>query len=275
MTARHLPGSSLDAAALSAAVTPGSAGAAGCDAAHSRFVQRVRRRYPAELGCLAPGMPRRAAMEDALQALTRLGHPRTSALRVLRQLVLERLAVLDCEQMAPLADVTLAVTELAELALDQACELAFADLDALHGAPLMADGQRAQLWVIGMGKLGARELNVSSDIDLIFAYDEDGETDGARERAGVRARATPKARPPQPDGTTAPSPATVTASSYPVTGRPAGRGARSSATSLRSSARLPGQSWFSRNSRAAAVKPWAALPWRAPRRPRNFWIARA
>ena len=181
MTARHLPGSSLDAAALSAAVTPGSAGAAGCDAAHSRFVQRVRRRYPAELGCLAPGMPRRAAMEDALQALTRLGHPRTSALRVLRQLVLERLAVLDCEQMAPLADVTLAVTELAELALDQACELAFADLDALHGAPLMADGQRAQLWVIGMGKLGARELNVSSDIDLIYVYEQDGETAGNAE----------------------------------------------------------------------------------------------
>ncbi|MDO9290631.1 MAG: bifunctional [glutamate--ammonia ligase]-adenylyl-L-tyrosine phosphorylase/[glutamate--ammonia-ligase] adenylyltransferase, partial [Hydrogenophaga sp.] len=36
----------------------------------------------------------------------------------------------------------------------------------------------AQLWVIGMGKLGARELNVSSDIDLIYVYDHDGETAG-------------------------------------------------------------------------------------------------
>jgi [glutamine synthetase] adenylyltransferase / [glutamine synthetase]-adenylyl-L-tyrosine phosphorylase len=38
--------------------------------------------------------------------------------------------------------------------------------------------RRAQLWVVGMGKLGARELNVSSDIDLIYVYDADGETAG-------------------------------------------------------------------------------------------------
>ena len=36
----------------------------------------------------------------------------------------------------------------------------------------------AQLWVMGMGKLGARELNVSSDIDLIYVYDHDGDTAG-------------------------------------------------------------------------------------------------
>ncbi len=178
MTARHLPGSPLDTAALSAAVTPVRT---GCDAAHSRFVQRVRRRYEAELACLPPGMPRRAAMQQALEALVERGHARSAALRVLRQLVLERLAVLDCEWSAPLSDVTLAVTELAELALDEACALAFADLDAQHGAPLMHDGRRAALWVIGMGKLGARELNVSSDIDLIYVYEQDGETAGNSE----------------------------------------------------------------------------------------------
>lgn len=178
MTARHLPGSPLDTAALSAAVTPAPT---GCDAAHSRFVQRVRRRHEAELACLPPGMPARASMEAALQALVQRGHPRAAALRVLRQLVLERLAVLDCERSAPLGEVTLAVTELAELALDEACALAFADLDALHGAPLMHDGRRAALWVIGMGKLGARELNVSSDIDLIYVYEQDGETAGNAE----------------------------------------------------------------------------------------------
>ena len=36
------------------------------------------------------------------------------------------------------------------------------------------------LWIVGMGKLGARELNVSSDIDLIYVYDDDGQTAGAR-----------------------------------------------------------------------------------------------
>jgi [glutamine synthetase] adenylyltransferase / [glutamine synthetase]-adenylyl-L-tyrosine phosphorylase len=39
----------------------------------------------------------------------------------------------------------------------------------------------ARFWVIGMGKLGARELNVSSDIDLIYVYDHDGETAGNSE----------------------------------------------------------------------------------------------
>ena len=37
-----------------------------------------------------------------------------------------------------------------------------------------------ELVIVGMGKLGGRELNVSSDIDLVFVYPEDGETDGAR-----------------------------------------------------------------------------------------------
>lgn len=173
---------------------------------HSRFVQRIRRRYAGELACLPPGPPTRASMHQALTVLRDRGLPVPSALRVLRQLVMERLVVLDCEQQAPLADITRAVTELAEIALDEACTLAFAELDDLHGAPLVpaqADGpeappslaghprqetqrpadtglpaRRAQLWVIGMGKLGARELNVSSDIDLIYVYDHEGETAG-------------------------------------------------------------------------------------------------
>jgi glutamate-ammonia-ligase adenylyltransferase len=112
-----------------------------------------------------------------------------AALRVLRQLVMERLVVLDCEQSAPLSVVTRAVTELAEIALDQALAHARAALDEVHGAPLVVaapgtEAQLAQLWVIGMGKLGARELNVSSDIDLIYVYDHDGETAGNAQGRG-------------------------------------------------------------------------------------------
>ena len=54
-------------------------------------------------------------------------------------------------------------------------------LDAAHGAPGTDNGQRARLWIVGMGKLGARELNVSSDIDLIYVYDGNGETAGNAE----------------------------------------------------------------------------------------------
>lgn len=157
-------------------------GPADRSADHSRFVQRVRRRFSAELDCLPPGAPVKADMARCFEALRNQGMGVPAALRVLRQLVLERLVVVDCERNAPLGEVTRAVTELAEFALDQACRLAFEELDTLHGAPVAASsGQRAQLWVIGMGKLGARELNVSSDIDLIYVYDQDGETAGNAE----------------------------------------------------------------------------------------------
>ncbi|TDQ44352.1 bifunctional [glutamate--ammonia ligase]-adenylyl-L-tyrosine phosphorylase/[glutamate--ammonia-ligase] adenylyltransferase [Tepidicella xavieri] len=157
-------------------------------ATHSRFVQRVRRRYDAELTALPPGAPDAASLRQALQALRERGHDLGSALRVLRHLVLERLAVLDAECEAPLHLVTGAVTALAELALDEALAQTLRELDDLHGAPEYADPtvpaaqgpvlRRAELWIIGMGKFGARELNVSSDIDLIYVYDHDGETAG-------------------------------------------------------------------------------------------------
>ncbi len=153
-------------------------------ALHSRLVQRLRRRYADLLSVLPPGPPVRVTLEQALVSLQeRLGEL-GAALRVLRQLVIERLVVLDCEQQAPLEVVTRAVTELAELALERACEEAQAQLDTLYGAPMTAQGQRAELWIIGMGKLGARELNVSSDIDLIYVYDEDGHTLGRADGGG-------------------------------------------------------------------------------------------
>src|SRR5690606_41162152 len=61
---------------------------------------------------------------------------------------------------------------------------AFAQLDERHGEPLTEAGQRPRFWVIGMGKLGARELNVSSDIDLIYLYEEDGQTRGRADGRG-------------------------------------------------------------------------------------------
>src|SRR5512140_296546 len=145
---------------------------------YSRFAQRLRRRYAAELALLPPGPPTRASIAAAYDAARGSGHDIGTALRIVRQLVLERLMVLDCDAKAPLALVSGAMTELAEFALDVACRETQRELDTVHGAPLGMQGQRAELWVIGMGKLGARELNVSSDIDLIYVYDQDGETEG-------------------------------------------------------------------------------------------------
>ncbi|WP_270174502.1 bifunctional [glutamate--ammonia ligase]-adenylyl-L-tyrosine phosphorylase/[glutamate--ammonia-ligase] adenylyltransferase [Diaphorobacter sp. ED-3] len=151
---------------------------------YSRFHQRLHRRYQAELALLPPGVPTRETMAQACDALLARGHDLGAALRILRQLVMERLITLDCDQAAPLSDITLAVTRLAELALDRACRHARAELDARHGAPLGPQGQPVQLWIVGMGKLGARELNVSSDIDLIYVYEHEGETAGQPDGRG-------------------------------------------------------------------------------------------
>jgi glutamate-ammonia-ligase adenylyltransferase len=149
-------------------------------AEHSRFVQRVRRRYAAELALLPPGLPRREGIGALVATLRAQGRSLASALRVTRQLVLERLAVLDVEQGCPMEDVTLAMTELAEATLDLALAQAIADPSVRHGLPRNGTGGDIEFWVVGMGKLGARELNVSSDIDLVYVYEDDGQTDGAQ-----------------------------------------------------------------------------------------------
>ncbi len=147
-------------------------------AEHSRFVQRIRRRYAAELPLLPAGLPRRDSVTALVAALRERGLGLSSALRVARHLVLERLSVLDVEQGCAMEDVTLAMTELAEATLDLALAQAIAEQAVRHGLPRTEAGGDIEFWVVGMGKLGARELNVSSDIDLVYVYEDDGQTDG-------------------------------------------------------------------------------------------------
>ena len=96
-----------------------------------------------------------------------------------RRIMLHTLAR-DLTGRADLAEVCGNVTRLAELAIGAADALHHAALAAVHGQPRNAGGTAQRLIVIGMGKLGGGELNVSSDIDLIFVYPEEGETDGPR-----------------------------------------------------------------------------------------------
>ncbi|MCO5124888.1 MAG: bifunctional [glutamate--ammonia ligase]-adenylyl-L-tyrosine phosphorylase/[glutamate--ammonia-ligase] adenylyltransferase [Rhizobacter sp.] len=154
--------------------------AQAAQAAHSRFVQRVRRRYGGDLEQLAPGLPDSASIAALIASLQRGGRDLASAMRVARQLVLERLAVLDIEHAAAMPDITAAMTALAETTLDLALAQARAELDARTGVARNEAGETIEFWVVGMGKLGARELNVSSDIDLIYVYEDDGVTDGAQ-----------------------------------------------------------------------------------------------
>ncbi|MES2089690.1 MAG: bifunctional [glutamate--ammonia ligase]-adenylyl-L-tyrosine phosphorylase/[glutamate--ammonia-ligase] adenylyltransferase [Pseudomonadota bacterium] len=148
-------------------------------AEHSRYVQRIRRRYAPERETFAaqfPGAPTGDAIGALIDHLLAQGRALPTALRVARHLVIERLATLDVEHICPLADVTTAMTQLAEVTLERALASAQEEFDARYGPPLNEQGQRIDMWVVGMGKLGGRELNVSSDIDLIYVYEEDGHT---------------------------------------------------------------------------------------------------
>jgi [glutamine synthetase] adenylyltransferase / [glutamine synthetase]-adenylyl-L-tyrosine phosphorylase len=103
-----------------------------------------------------------------------------SALRRLRAWVLCHLAVRDLCGHASLAEVTETMSSLADVAVRNAHDLLRERLVRRYGEPLGPGGWVQEFIVIGMGKLGGRELNVSSDIDLIFVYPEDGDTGGAK-----------------------------------------------------------------------------------------------
>ncbi|MCC6878335.1 MAG: bifunctional glutamine synthetase adenylyltransferase/deadenyltransferase, partial [Rhodocyclaceae bacterium] len=122
------------------------------------------------------------AMRDFLAAEAADEAALRPGLRRLRAAVMARLAARDLAGLADLAEVTETMTVLADVAVDHAAAVLSAALAARHGTPRSAAGEAQELVVVGMGKLGGRELNVSSDIDLIFVYPEDGETDGDGQR---------------------------------------------------------------------------------------------
>ncbi len=78
------------------------------------------------------------------------------------------------------ADTVHDLSLLADSLIDVALDALFNWLTAKDGTPTDAEGNPVRLTVLAMGKLGARELNLSSDIDLIFAYESEGETRGGR-----------------------------------------------------------------------------------------------
>jgi len=102
-------------------------------------------------------------------------------LRQLRERAFCVLIVRDLAELASFQEVTHAMTNLADLAVAAAYRTVAADLAEVHGVPVNpATGLPQEMIIVGMGKLGGGELNVSSDIDLITLYGAEGETDGRR-----------------------------------------------------------------------------------------------
>jgi glutamate-ammonia-ligase adenylyltransferase len=106
------------------------------------------------------------------------------ALRLLRREQMVRIAVRDLAGWAELDETLHALSSLADFCLRAAYEYAGRLLGERHGEPVTADGAAQSLIVLAMGKLGGGELNFSSDIDVIFAFPEQGRTQAAK--AGQR-----------------------------------------------------------------------------------------
>ena len=145
-------------------------------ASYSRFIRRVRARYGPLSDKLDPGLITEEILERSFDRLKLSLTKPEDALRVLRQLALERISTLDCDNAVELSQVTQMMTDLAEWSLSKAYKLAYQDLSQTYGIPMTSAGQNTVFWILGMGKLGAGELNVSSDIDLVYLYDHEGET---------------------------------------------------------------------------------------------------
>ena len=106
------------------------------------------------------------------------------ALRQLRQRVMSHLVFRDIADGASLAEIVETMTTLADVTTLFALNHLHADLAVRYGSPVGSQGQAQHLAIIGMGKLGGRELNVSSDVDYIFVYPEEGETQGRADGGG-------------------------------------------------------------------------------------------
>jgi glutamate-ammonia-ligase adenylyltransferase len=102
-------------------------------------------------------------------------------LRQLRERVFFALMVRDINKAASLHEVVTAMSALADLAVAESYRSVATELSGRFGIPIDPNtGKPQEMLIVGMGKLGGRELNVSSDIDLIMLYGEEGETSGPR-----------------------------------------------------------------------------------------------
>lgn len=101
-------------------------------------------------------------------------------LRRYRHWWMVRLITCDVEQSVALETLTAYLSQLADVAVNASQQWSMRHYQSLYGLPLDRNGQAQKLIVIGMGKLGGYELNLSSDIDLVFAFREHGDTQGGK-----------------------------------------------------------------------------------------------
>jgi len=153
--------------------------------AASGFVGEVAARYWTSAAMLPPldraRPPDEMAAQVSAAAAAATDQPALmESLRRLRASEMARIAFRDLSGRASLDETLRDLSDLADACCEAALQFVQRGLQARHGVPRDAQGLECRPVVLGMGKLGGRELNFSSDIDLIFCYTAAGETDGAR-----------------------------------------------------------------------------------------------
>jgi glutamate-ammonia-ligase adenylyltransferase len=102
------------------------------------------------------------------------------AFRRFRQRQVLRIGINDIIRERPLEEITRDLSRVADAALEVALATATRNVGRRFGAPFTGAGRPSRCAVLAFGKLGGEELNYSSDIDLMFVYDEEGQTRGPR-----------------------------------------------------------------------------------------------
>ncbi len=109
-----------------------------------------------------------------------------------RRRELIRIYLKDIRGLGTIAEVTEEISNLADAILEYALQISRQELDNRYGIPLEVDKKnkatRAKFCVVALGKLGSKELNYSSDIDLLFIYSNDGSTSGQGTRGATSNR---------------------------------------------------------------------------------------
>ena len=108
------------------------------------------------------------------------GNDIKSALRRYRNRYMLHVLWREVFGLADLDETLDSLSGLADAMLAVAARHAEQSLEPRYGCARNENGEKIPLVVLGMGKLGGRELNFSSDIDIIFLYPDEGETDGAK-----------------------------------------------------------------------------------------------
>ena len=125
--------------------------------------------------------PSRAEMLHELSAEVAGAYEDSNVLRAFRrfrQRQMLRIGANDVIRDRPLEEITRDISRVADTALEVALQTALANITNRFGEPYTEADEPATCVILGFGKLGGKELNYSSDIDLMFLYDEEGHTRG-------------------------------------------------------------------------------------------------